>query len=111
MTYGVWVASRAIRLHDKVILCCSEAAFSSEWIRGLIARLLDAAGIEPGVQAPEGVEVSVREGQGRKLLFIMNHTEQPQTVTVPEGKRELLTDKETGTTIELGIFDVAVILL
>ena len=53
----------------------------------------------------------MRQGNGRKLLFLLNHTETEQTVTVPKGKRELLTGKTTGESLTLDIFGVAVIKL
>jgi beta-galactosidase len=77
----------------------------------LIAQLLEDAGIESLVKPPLGVEVSIRQGNGQKLLFVINHTEEPQTISVPKGKLELLTDKKTEDTIELGTYDVAVIKL
>ncbi|MCY3020583.1 MAG: beta-galactosidase trimerization domain-containing protein, partial [Planctomycetota bacterium] len=77
----------------------------------LIADVLKSARIKPVVAPPPGVEASVREGKGRRLLFLINHTEQPQTVAVPAGSRELITGKTTGAEIELGIFGVAVVKL
>ncbi len=77
----------------------------------LIAKLLDDADIKPLVKPPKGVEVSIRQGDDKKLLFVINHTEQPQTVNVPKGKLELLTNKKTKDTIRLDTFDVAVIKL
>lgn len=77
----------------------------------LIARLLRDASIRPIVQPPEGVEVSVREGQGRRILFLINHTEENKDVTVPKGKLELLSGKKTGSTLTLGRHGVAVVRL
>lgn len=77
----------------------------------LIEKLLQDADIEPLVKPPLGVEVSIRQGNGRKFLFVINHTEQPQTVNVPKGKLELLSGKKTKNTITLKKFDVAVIKL
>ncbi|MHC4159790.1 MAG: beta-galactosidase [Planctomycetota bacterium] len=77
----------------------------------LIEKLLQDADIEPLVKPPLGVEVSVRQGNDRKLLFVINHTEQPQTVNVPKGKLELLSGEKTKNTITLKKFDVAVIKL
>jgi len=76
----------------------------------LIADMLKSAAIAP-LTLPSGVEASVREGEGKRLLFLINHTEKPQTVAVPAGKRELITGKKTGAEIELGIFGVAVVKL
>ena len=77
----------------------------------LIEQVLDDAGIEAILKPPAGVEVSVREGNGKKLLFVINHTEESKTVKVPKGKLELLSNKKTTEEIELGIFEVAVIKL
>jgi beta-galactosidase len=75
----------------------------------LIARLLVDAGVEPVVRPPDGVEVSVRQNDERKLVFLINHTEQERTVPVPAGRRELLSDTLTGDVIELGRYGVAIV--
>jgi len=72
---------------------------------------LSAAGIQPEVAPPEGVEVSVREGGGRRLLFVLNHTDVEKTVRVPAGRRELLRGVQTGDSLKLEGFGVAVIKL
>jgi len=77
----------------------------------LIAELLNSAGVQPVLAPPPGVEASVRKGDGKTLLFLINHTEEAQTVPVPAGKTELLTGTQTGETLTLGIFEVAVIRL
>jgi beta-galactosidase len=77
----------------------------------LIADVLKSAAIRPLVTPPAGVEVSVREGKGRKLLFLLNHTGKPVDVAVPAGKLELLGDKTTEAVISLEGFGVAVIKL
>jgi beta-galactosidase len=63
------------------------------------------------VDPPEGVEVSVRQGEGRSLLFVINHTEGTQTVSVPAGKGRLLEGGTTGETLDLEAYGVAVIRL
>ena len=77
----------------------------------LIADLLKAAKVRPVVAPPAGVEVTVREGAGKRVLFLINHTEEKKRVPVPAGKRELLTGKKTGDEVELGVYGVAVIRL
>jgi beta-galactosidase len=77
----------------------------------LVADVLQHAGIEPVTKPPAGVEVSVRSGDGKRLLFVINHTEQQQTIYVPPGKTELLTGANTGETIELDRYGIAVIKL
>jgi beta-galactosidase len=77
----------------------------------LIADILKAARIRPVVKPPPGIEVSMRQGRGRKLLFVINHTDSQQTLTVPPGKRELLTGSTTGSSLTLERFGVAVLAL
>lgn len=76
----------------------------------LVERLLADARIRPKVRPPEGVEVSIRRGKGRRLLFLVNHTEQAKTVQVPRG-RELITGTAVSGRIVLGRHGVAVIRL
>ena len=63
------------------------------------------------VRPPLGVEVCVRQARGRKLLFLINHAETRQTVTVPAGRRELLSGVLTKDTLTLDVLGVAVIKL
>ena len=71
----------------------------------------DGQSVTAVVDPPEGVEVSVREGEGRKLLFVINHTEEPKTVSVPAGKEILLGGGSTGEKLEIEAYGVEVILL
>lgn len=79
----------------------------------VVARLLADAKVEPLLQVPEGVELSVREstgkGVGKRLVFLVNHLEEPMTVAVPAGKKDLLTGRKTGKSLELDRFGVAVL--
>ena len=77
----------------------------------LAADVLEKAGAQPVVTPPEGVEASVREGEGRKLLFIINHTEEEKVVAVPAGKLELVSGQQTTGELHIGRYDVAVIKL
>jgi beta-galactosidase len=75
----------------------------------LIRRLLDDAGITPVVSPPVGVEASIRQGPGKRLLFLLNHTDEPKTVTVPQGRLELLSGAKTTDSITIDRFGVAVL--
>jgi len=77
----------------------------------LVERLLADARIRPAVRPPEGVEACVRRGRGTRLLFLINHAEQSRRVAVPAGRRELLTGRQTGGTVDLKPHGVAVIRL
>lgn len=82
-----------------------------EFYDQLIGDALKKANVTGILRPPVGVEVSVREGGGKKLLFILNETEQEQTVRVPPDKLELLSGQRTGTSLALPRFDVAVVKL
>jgi beta-galactosidase len=77
----------------------------------LIADILQHAGVTPQTTPPAGVEVSLRQGDGRQLLFLINHTEERQEVPVPAGQVELLSRAETGETLALDRYGVAVVQL
>jgi len=77
----------------------------------LVADALKTARVRPLLAPPEGVEATVREGAGKKLLLLINHSEERKTVAVPAGKRELITGTKTSDAIDLGIYGVAVIKL
>jgi len=80
-----------------------------EFYDELVTKLLADAGIRPIVVPPQGVEAVVRSNDSHELLFLINHTDIPQVISVPEGKRELLTEEKTSEKLELDAFGVAVI--
>jgi beta-galactosidase len=77
----------------------------------LVADILKSAGVTPPLTPPNGVEVSLREGSGKQLLFLVNHTEEEQSVDVVAGKMELLSGAKTTGTLVLDRYGVAVIQL
>ncbi len=77
----------------------------------LIRQLLLDAGIQPTVTPPVGVEASVRQGRDKKLLFLINHTDEPKTIQMPFEKTDALTGRKTGRSITLDRFGVAVVQL
>jgi beta-galactosidase len=77
-----------------------------DWLFG---RVLDEAGVKPALTAPAGVEMLIREGQGGRYLFALNHNEQPVSVTLPAGVHaELLTGKTASGRITLESNGVAI---
>ena len=75
----------------------------------LIDRLLSDARVERWLTLPKGVEASFRQGAGRKLAFLINHSQSEASVTIPSGKRDLLTGEALGDRVRLGPYGVAVI--
>ncbi len=80
-----------------------------EFYDGLITDLLAHAGVEPLVKPPLGMEASIRSGGDKRLLFLVNHTEQELVAQVPPGGTELITGREVTGSVTLGVYGVAVI--
>jgi len=77
---------------------------------GLFRDALAKAGITAVLTPPPGIEVSVRSGAGRRLLFVLNHTEQATTVALPAGARVVLGSAPGGALV-LEAYGVGVALL
>lgn len=75
----------------------------------LVAKLCDDAKICPVVHPPAGVEVGLRSNSSRDLLVLVNHTNQGKTISVPNGKMELISQKPTDESLKLDPFGVAII--
>lgn len=84
-----------------------EPAFFDAYVKAILAD----AKVKPVIHPPAGVEVSIRQGKGKKLVFIMNHTDEEKTVPVPKGKKELLSGKTTDGELALTRFGIAVLLM
>ncbi len=65
-----------------------------EFYDRLISLLLESARIKPLIVPPAGVEVSVRQRGAKKIVFLINHTEELQTVELPASKLELLQNQK-----------------
>ncbi len=76
----------------------------------LVARLLDLAGLEPGPSEVAGVEVSERWLGGTKLVFVLNHTESEQVVTLADGVyHDLLADRLVEGELRLAAREVLIV--
>jgi beta-galactosidase len=73
--------------------------------------LLAAHGIEAALATPAEVEVAVREKDGRRLLFLLNHGAQAAQVALPEGQRyrDHLAEGERSGALELPPHGVALL--
>ncbi|OWW04038.1 beta-galactosidase [Rhizobium sp. R72] len=79
-------------------------------VDGLADQLFSRAGIAPLVaNLPPTVEVSVREGKDRMLMFVINTGEAPVTITSLPSGTDLLTGEDIRSGLELGPYGCAVI--
>jgi beta-galactosidase len=74
----------------------------------LVGRLLDETGIAPPLDVPAGVEMTQRASAAGRYTFLLNHGDDPQTVTLPAPQRELLSGRVLSQ-VELGPKDVAIL--
>jgi beta-galactosidase len=75
----------------------------------LIDRLLADASVRGVLATPRGVEASLRHTGARRLLFLINHSEQPERVDLPEGGIDLLDGKSRNGSVLLEPRGVAVL--
>jgi beta-galactosidase len=85
---------------------------SDDLLLQLTQQLCREANVAPVLEAPRGVEVTKRVRSDRGVIyFLLNHTEQPQRVTLPAGKyASLLDGKQVAGEVEIGPVDVLVVL-
>jgi beta-galactosidase len=78
----------------------------------LTQQLCEQAGVSPVLNTPEGVEATRRvRSDGRAIYFLLNHTEQVQSVSLPGGSyKSLLDDKQVEGQVEIAAVDVVVLL-
>jgi beta-galactosidase len=77
----------------------------------LAAEVVRRAGVVSAVRPPRGVEAVIREGGGKRVLFLINHTEADAEVETPEGKRDLLRGSVTEKTAVIEPYGVLVLQL
>ncbi len=80
-----------------------------EFYDSLLAGILRGAGITPGPPLPEGVEMATREGDARKVIFLLNYTASNQAVPVGEAYHDALSGAVTAEPVELPPYAVRVL--
>ncbi|HEV3279074.1 MAG TPA: beta-galactosidase [Terriglobia bacterium] len=82
---------------------------SPEFYDRFLAGILQGAGISPGRSLPDGVEMAVREGSGRKIVFLLNYTDTRQSVDVGGASQDALTGSSVPASVEVPEFGVRVL--
>ena len=77
-----------------------------QWLMG---RVCEEAGVVALLAAPPGVEVTVREGNGHKFVFVLNQTGAPVEVRLPQEMRDVLSGKTQAGVLQLPAYGVAVL--
>jgi beta-galactosidase len=71
--------------------------------------LSNLTGIQPLLETPAGVEVTERWQGEKRLLFVLNHNEQAQTLTLITAYKNLLTDQTLHGEIQIEPLDVLIL--
>lgn len=75
-----------------------------------VASMLSEAGLQPVLpNVPEGVDVAVRSGGGKRIVIVTNYNEAAQTVSLPQPMRDVLAGGKEVSTVSLPQYGVAVL--
>ncbi len=76
----------------------------------LVPWLAEAAGVERVIDAPPDVEATIREGDGKRMLFLLNHGTEPRRVALgPWNGTELISGAAVGGRLTLGPREVRIL--
>jgi beta-galactosidase len=75
----------------------------------LFGWLLSQTGIVGAMKSPAGVEVTERKQGDKRLLFILNHTAESQTVDIPAGYNNLMDGKPVNESVIVAARDVLIL--
>jgi beta-galactosidase len=75
----------------------------------VLRTLSGMAGIKPPLDAPPGVEVTVRKSGDKQWMFVLNHTSVSQTVNIPKTFVDVLTGSNHTGKVELSGYGVRVL--
>jgi beta-galactosidase len=78
-------------------------------LEAVVRSLLEERSIVAPLDAPEGVEVTRRTGEGGDFYFVLNHSATEQAVTLPEPMVDLLTGQPHEGMLRLGGRGVAIL--
>ncbi|WP_461857093.1 beta-galactosidase [Arthrobacter sp. C152] len=85
------------------------ARVDGTFLADLLAAERTAAGIRPELDAPLGVQVRRRAGNGRSFLLVLNHNDAPTLLDVGAGGTDLLTGTAVAGAVELAANAVLVL--
>jgi beta-galactosidase len=82
------------------------AGLDEAFYERFVPQVVAEAGIAPLLETPEGVAVKARLVKGQPLLFIMNYTTEPQTITLPRPMHDVLLNRPVEMNVVLPPRDV-----
>lgn len=80
------------------------------FIESIVSRALSDAGVQPILNAPEQVEVTVRTDGHKSVYFIMNRASEPAGFDLSESYQDIFDGKEVQGRLEIEPFGVRILL-
>lgn len=74
-----------------------------------LSSLLKIHGVTPLFEVPRGVDLTIRQAGSRQWVFLLNHTPEPQTISLRENFKDLLTGTAYAEKISLAPYDARVL--
>lgn len=86
-------------------------ASNEEFYLKFIKDMCEKAGVTPIIDTPKGVEATVRENKNGSFLFLLNHSEEEQTVALPVGGHDCIHDCDynEGDSLKIAAKDVVIL--
>jgi beta-galactosidase len=108
-TFGddFYAGSPAVTRHGNAYYIATDP--SDAFLDVFLASILRQHGITAPLDAPVGVEVAVRERDGRRILFVLNHTDHEREVVLHDGCEDLLSGARVEGRIRLAPRDVRIL--
>ncbi len=95
-----WLSNEAAAIQrkvDKGSITYLGALLDERLMQAFVKQMLDGANVStPFAGLPEGIEVTRRVAPGRAINILINHGDQPRTVTLPAAMRDVL---DTGRSV------------
>jgi beta-galactosidase len=79
------------------------------YIRSLLQRVCEEAGVRPTAEVPPGVDAVRRKTEAASFLFLLNHNQEAVEVRLPNPGRDLLTGTEHDSKKMLDPFGVTIL--
>lgn len=77
--------------------------------QSLISWLVKEVGIQPLMNLPDGVEMTVRTRGAERFLFVLNHNDTVRQVRLPKAMYNLLNDAACGPELCLPAYELAIL--
>jgi beta-galactosidase len=85
------------------------ADLDSSTLARVLGSFMVSVGVKPVLEAPAGVEVTIRRSDRKQWIFLLNHTDSTQTVNIPSPCTDLLTGEWRTGTVSLNAYGVRVL--